>query len=182
GPRRVNGEFSWDNGSRLYYANLTGKINGGFPQVEPFPGFLVVGVSRLDNPTPTSVLNKNSWMPPVISSSRTSATSFEDKEQIWADNAESSPFFGHVYVCVDDFRSNSRGNALAQTVSVNISTDGGDTWKVKQISTAASNAARGFQGGCTVRTDSEGTVYVFYTHFAVGTPGLGAHTMQKSFD
>src|SRR6185436_14332362 len=129
GPRPVNGEFSWDNGSRLYYANLTGTISGGFPQIEPFRGFLGIGVSRLDNPTPESVLDKDSWMPPVIPSSRTSATSFEDKEQIWADNAESSPFFGNVYVCVDDYRSNSRGNALAQTVSVNISTDGGDTWK-----------------------------------------------------
>ena len=182
GPRPVNGEFSWDNGSRLYYANLTGTIRGGFPQIEPFRGFLGIGVSRLDNPTPTSVLDQDSWMPPVIASSRTSATSFEDKEQIWADNAESSPFFGNVYVCVDDYRSNSRGAAIAQTVSVDISTDGGETWRVKQISTAASNASRGFQGGCTVRTDSEGTVYVFYTHFAVGTPGFGAHRMQKSFD
>jgi len=182
GPRPVNGHFSWDNGSRLYYANLTGKINAGFPQIEPFRGFLGVGVSRLDNPTPTSVLNKNSWMPPVISSSRTSATSFEDKEQIWADNAESSPFFGHVYVCVDDFRSNSRGRATSQTVSVNISTDGGATWSVKQINTAASNNTLGFHGGCTVRTDSAGSVYVFYTHFQVGTPGHGAHTMQKSTD
>jgi hypothetical protein len=121
-------------------------------------------------------------MPPVIASSRTSATSFEDKEQIWADNAESSPFFGNVYVCVDDFRSNSRGRASSQTVSVDVSTDGGNTWTVKQISTAETNATRGFHQGCTVRTDSEGNVYVFYTHFAIGLPGFGAHTMQKSTD
>jgi hypothetical protein len=182
GPRPVDGEFSWANGSRLYYANLTGKIGAGFPQIEPFRGFLGVGVSRLDNPTPTSVLNQNSWMPPVIASSRTSTTSFEDKEQIWADNAETSPFFGNVYVCVDDFRSLSRGAATSQNVSVDISTDGGDTWTVKQIGTSTTNAARGFHGGCTVRTDSHGTVYVFYTHFAVGTPGFGAHTMQTSTD
>jgi hypothetical protein len=182
GPRAVNGEFSWSNGSRLYYANLTGSIADGFPQIEPFHGFLGVGVSRLDNPTSSSVLDKNSWMPPVIASSRTSATSFEDKEQIWADNAESSPFFGNVYVCVDDFRSLSRGQALAQTVEVDVSRDGGETWKVKQISTATTNTAKGFHGGCTVRTDSDGVVYVFYTHFAIGTPGFGAHTMQKSFD
>jgi hypothetical protein len=182
GPRPVNGDFSWGNGSRLYYANLTGKINAGFPQIEPFRGFLGVGVSRLDYATPSRVLNKNSWMAPVIASSRTSTTSFEDKEQIWADNAETSPFFGNVYVCVDDFRSLSRGAATAQTVEIDISTDGGDTWKTKQINGATTNVARGFHGGCTVRTDSNGVVYVFYTHFAIGTPGFGAHTMQKSDD
>jgi hypothetical protein len=182
GPRPVNGEFSWSNGSRLYYANLTGSIADGFPQVAPFRGFLGIGVSRLDHPTRSSVLDKNSWMPPVIASSRTSATSFEDKEQIWADNAETSPFFGNVYVCVDDFRSLSRGQAFSQTVEVDISGDGGQTWKVKQISTATTNVARGFHAGCTVRTDSHGVVYVFYTHFQIGTPGFGAHTMQKSFD
>jgi hypothetical protein len=182
GPRPVNGEFSWSNGSRLYYASLTGSIADGFPQVAPFRGFLGIGVSRLDHPTRSSVLDKNSWMPPVIASSRTSATSFEDKEQIWADNAETSPFFGNVYVCVDDFRSLSRGQAFSQTVEVDISGDGGQTWKVKQISTATTNVARGFHAGCTVRTDSHGVVYVFYTHFQIGTPGFGAHTMQKSFD
>jgi hypothetical protein len=182
GPRPVNGEFSWANGSRLYYANLTGSIADGFPQVAPFRGFLGIGVSRLDHPTRSSVLDKNSWMPPVIASSRTSATSFEDKEQIWADNAETSPFFGNVYVCVDDFRSLSRGQAFSQTVEVDISGDGGQTWKVKQISTATTNVARGFHAGCTVRTDSHGVVYVFYTHFQIGTPGFGAHKMQKSFD
>ncbi len=123
GPKPLDGTFSWSNGSRLYYANLTGAISAGFPRIEPFHGQLAVGVSRLDNPTPSSVLLQNSWMPPVIASSRTSSTSFEDKEQIWADNAETSPFFGNVYACVDDFRSLSRGAHTMQK-----STDGGKTW------------------------------------------------------
>jgi hypothetical protein len=182
GPRPVNGTFSWANGSRLYYANLTASLTDGFPQKEPFKGFLAVGVSRLDNPTATSVANKDSWRPPVLATPRMSSTTFEDKEQIWADNAATSPFFGNVYMCVDEFRSNSRGQALPLPQVVSISTDGGNTWSQKQVNSAQTNAALGFHVGCTIRTDSHGVVYLFYTHFQVGLPGIGSHAMQKSFD
>lgn len=182
GPRPVNGTFSWANGARLYYGNLTASLTDGFPQHEPFKGFLGVYVSRLDNPTPTSVLDKNSWMPPVLASPRTSSTTFEDKDQIWADNASSSPSFGNVYMCVDEFRSNSKGQAIAQTEVVSTSTDGGDTWTKRQVANATANPQLGFRAGCSIRTDSHGVVYLFYTHFQVGLPGIGTHVMQKSFD
>lgn len=182
GPKRVGGTFSWANGSRLYYVNLMGAVTATFPQKEPFKGFLSLGVSRLDNPTPTSVLDKNSWMAPVIVANKTSATTFEDKEQVWADNAATSPFFGNVYACVDEYRSNGQGNAFSQTEQVIRSSDGGDTWTMKQVRSATANVAKGFRGACNIRTDSHGVVYLFYTHFEVGSPGLGAHTMQKSLD
>jgi len=182
GPKPANGTFAWANGSRLYYVNLTGAIDATFPQKEPIKGFLSLGVSRLDNPTPTSVLDKNSWMAPVIATNRTSATTFEDKEQVWADNAETSPFFGSVYVCVDEYRSNGKGAGFSQTEEVVRSTDGGATWTMKQVRSAAANVAQGFRGACNIRTDSHGVVYLFYTHFQAGTPGHGAHTLQKSFD
>ena len=68
-------------------------------------------------------------MPPVIASKQSSAT-FADKEQIWADNASSSPFFGNVYVCFASFTGER------PPMRVSRSTDGGDTWSTKQVSPA----------------------------------------------
>jgi len=67
-------------------------------------------------------------------------------------------------------------------ILVAVSNNGGDTWQTHQISESATNFIQGSRSGCTVRTDSEGVVYVFYTQFAVGTPGIGAHVMVKSFN
>jgi hypothetical protein len=194
GPIPSNGHFAWANGSRVYYANLTGAWPSGFAFPNPeFHGYLAVGVSRLDNPTPASVLNKASWKPPVISTQHAGQTAFEDKEQIWADNASSSPFFGRVYVCNAEFRSNGRhaalgGNAPAP-LTVSVSRDGGDTWTAKSVTSAATNGkGPNLWGlsGCTLRTDSHGVVYLFSEMFEnptlVGLPTHGFHVMFKSFD
>src|SRR5205823_14400314 len=109
-----------------------------------------------------------------------------DKEQIWADNASSSPFFGRVYVCFASYRSQEKGVAVPQPLIVATSTDGGSTWTPKQVTSASDNPFNTKQGfgrsGCTVRTDSRGVVYVLANQFAVGMPGLGSHILIKSFD
>jgi hypothetical protein len=185
GPRPVNGHFSWANGARLYYANLVTQLleDRFFPITEPFAGLFDIAVSRLDSPTPSSVLDKNSWLPPVIAMPHTSVTTFEDKDQIWVDNAASSPYFGNVYVCADELRSllisHGRGNAATEVVA--ISSDGGDTWTKRQVAGAATNTAQGTKIACTIRTDSNGVVYLFYTRFGIGT-SVGTQVMQKSFD
>jgi hypothetical protein len=180
----ASGHFSWSNGSRLYYANLTSN----FPGAATFKGAEAIYVSRLDGTpalTPTIVADQDNWKAPVLVTKQ-SATTFSDKEQIWADNAESSPFFGNVYLCLASFRSNSQGNAAPQPLVVATSRDGGSTWTNKQVTPATNNPfnpQHGFgRSGCTVRTDSHGVVYVLANQFAVGMPGSGKHIMIRSFD
>ena len=185
GPKPdASGHFSWANGSRLYYANLTHP----FPGQAPFRGFEAVAVSRTDDVQAAAAggaAGAAAWQAPVIVTKQ-SSTTFSDKEQVWADNASSSPFFGHAYVCLASFRSQEKGLALPQPLIVATSTDGGSTWTQKQVTSASNNPFNTKQGfgrsGCTVRTDSHGVVYVFADQFGVGTPGHEAHIMIKSLD
>ena len=100
------------------------------------------------------------------------AAQFSDKEQIWADNASSSPFFGNAYVCYA--ASGPAGHGfIAQPLFVLTSRDGGDSWVQKQVTPATDNvnSKNGFgRSGCTIRTDSQGVVYVFVNQFASGSP------------
>ena len=182
-----DGNFSWENGSRLYYANLTSN----FPGSQAFKGFEAIAVSRIDGPaetglTPEIVADQDNWMPPVVASKQNSAL-FSDKEQAWADNAESSPFFGNAYVCYAGFGGAFGGGSTPQPLNVLTSTDGGDTWTQKKVTTATNNinSPNGFgRSGCTVRTDSEGTVYVFVYQFAFQAEGSATGTIQmiRSFN
>jgi hypothetical protein len=178
GPKPgTNGAFSWANGSRLYYSNLTSNF-GTTKRDETFKGFEGIAVSRTDDPTSAAAGTGSAWMDPVLISKQNSTT-FSDKEQIWADNASSSPFFGHVYVCWADFRSNSQGNALPTPLIVARSSDGGSTWTQKQVGPATDNGINSQPDGCTVRTDSHGNVYVF----GVGSRGgTSFEMMYKSTD
>jgi hypothetical protein len=159
GPKPGPGGFSWDNGERLYYANLTSNF-GSTRTDQTFKGFEAIGVSRTDNMQAAASNDKNAWLPPVLIS-RQSSTTFSDKDQIWADNASSSPYFGNVYVCWAAFTGQEKGNAAPAPLQVAVSHDGGDTWKQHQISAAADNSQRNPEDGCTIRTDSHGNAYVF---------------------
>jgi hypothetical protein len=159
GPKPGAGGFSWGNGERLYYSNLTAN----FPapkQSQAFKGFEAIAVSRTDDIAAAAASVKSAWDPPVVIS-RQSGTTFSDKSQIWADNASSSRFFGNVYVCWAAFRGQEKGNAAPAPLQVAVSRDGGNTWTQHQISGAANNSQRNPEDGCTIRTDSYGNAYVF---------------------
>ena len=162
GPVFKNGTFSWSNGERLYYANLTSNFNTVRSE-EAFKGFEAIGVSRIDGQpalTPAIVADQNNWRAPVVISKQ-SSTTFSDKEQVWADNAASSPFFGNVYVCWASFRGQEKGHGTPAPLIVATSTDGGNTWTQKQVTAAANNGQIQPLDGCTIRTDSQGNVSVF---------------------
>jgi hypothetical protein len=181
GPRPGPNGFSWANGSRLYYANLSSNL--GSKKDETFKGFEAIYVSRTDDPQTAAeggADGKEAWMHPVRVSKQSSAT-FADKEQIWADNAASSPFFGNVYVCWANFIGASAPLVVAT------SRNGGSTWAQKNVTPAHNVAPKHWgQSGCTIRTDSHGVVYVFYEEFQnpakVGLPPTGTHSLVKSFD
>lgn len=183
GPRPGPNGFSWSNGSRLYYANLTSNF-GATRSDQTFKGFEAIGVSRTDDVRAAAAGDKGAWCvgaagcAPVLISKQ-SSTTFSDKEQIWADNVSSSPYFGTVYTCWAAFRSIGAGPA---PLTVGVSHDGGETWRTRQISAAADNNQRSPLDGCTIRTDSDGNAYVF----GVGTLSQAGHQpfefMSRSTD
>jgi hypothetical protein len=173
GPRPdADGNFSWTNGSRLYYANIAFNLG------DTFKGVAAVYVSRTDDTAAAAAGDNNAWMQPVLVSKQNS-TLFADKEQIWADNAASSPFFSNVYISYTAFRGQ---NGAAVPIMLSVSSDGGNTWTIKKVTEAATNAKHGFRQGTTIRTDSNGVVYLFFPRFGPGVPGIGTHAMVKSYD
>jgi hypothetical protein len=171
GPRPGPRGFSWANGSRLYYANLAFPLTGQ----KPFTGSSAAAVSRTDNVQAAATGDQGAWMDPVIVTKQNAAL-LSDKEDIWADNAASSRFFGNVYLCNTAFRSIG---GPSEPIVLSTSSDGGNTWRQRQLTSASSSAQSGGRQGCAVRTDSTGVVYVVWEGTA---GGQSVQYLARSFD
>jgi hypothetical protein len=190
GPRPdAQGRFSWANGSRLYYANLTANLSAKRSEAG-FKGVEAIGVSRTDDVVAAAAGGpggKAAWRPPVVIPGSNSAAAFADKEQVWADNAASSGFFGNAYVCFARYVGGPSAGSAAHTLDVASSSDGGDSWsKVTVVSIPGSSSGLPFflfsgASGCTIRTDSSGTVHVFWLGWDQRLQQQGIYT-ARSFD
>ena len=181
GPQRgSNGKFSWSNGWRLYYANLTSNFSGDRSEFV-FPGFEAIAVSRLDSQDYAAAKAgvNTAWKAPVIVSKQNAAL-FSDHEMVAVDDASSSPLFGSVYVCNAAFRSQEK-HGLPEPIVLNSSHDGGATWITRQLSQAVNNNTISGRQDCAVNTDSDGNVYVFWDGFDPNTKSL-AIFMTRSAD
>jgi hypothetical protein len=175
GPRPDrSGNFSWANGARLYYGNLTANLNA--KRSEAFRGAEAVAVSYTDDLAGAALGSNAAWSAPVIVTRQNSAL-FSDKPAVWVDNAATSSHFGSVYECNIAFRSNG---GSAEPVMFTRSTNGGVTFSApNQLTAAAGAGPGGGRQGCTIRTDSVGTVYVFWEGTVAGS---SVQMMDRSFD
>ena len=162
GPRPdSSGHFSWANGSRLYYANLTSNFATERSD-QSFRGFEAIAVSHTDDPAAAAANDASAWSDPaIVTSRRQSATTFSDKEALTVDNAASSPRLGTAYVCYTLFKSQQ--DTGPEQIAVSHSIDGGDTWsRPTTLSAAFDNPQHTGRQGCSIRTDSKGTVYAVW--------------------
>jgi hypothetical protein len=162
GPRPdSNGHFSWSNGSRLYYANLTSNFSTQRTE-STFKGFEAIAVSHADNLAAAADNDASAWSDPaIVTARRQSQTTFSDKEDITVDNAATSPRLGTAYVCYTQFKSQKEIGP--EQIAVSHSTDGGDTWsRPTTLSSAFANKMRPGRQGCSIRTDSNGKVYAVW--------------------
>jgi BNR repeat protein len=162
GPRPdADGHFSWDNGSRLYYGNLTSNFATERSD-QTFKGFEAIAVSHADDLEAAAADDAGAWSDPaIVTQRRQSQTTFSDKDAIWADNAATSQHFGTVYVCYTLFKSQKEIGP--EQIAVSHSTDGGDTWsRPTTLSSAFANGKKPGRQGCAIRSDSKGNVYAVW--------------------
>jgi hypothetical protein len=165
GPVLRDGKFSWANGSRLYLSNMATNLTQTVIRPGSIESTSTLTVSHIDDPTRTRVADQSDWSAPVIVPKTEPSISLPTEDQIWADNASSSRYFGNVYLCYNDYYFDRSGSVpIYPTVAV--STDDGQNWTVHRVGPPIDSAKQGYREGCAIRTDSHGEVYAVFTHLS----------------
>jgi hypothetical protein len=85
-------------------------------------GFEAIAVSHTDDVAGAAAGENSPWSRPFIASKQNSAL-FADHPAIAADDAQTSPFFGSVYICDAAFRGTAefigKGNAAPEPIVLN---------------------------------------------------------------
>ena len=143
------GRFSWANGSRLYYANLTS--NSGATRLATFRGFEAIAVSSTDNVRGAAADNASAWRAPVSSpSSRRRRSPTRSRS---GPTTRSQPVLRQRLRVLGVVPQQEKGNALPDRSS---SRDPLTAGPVGPLVRSARRRQRHQQqpDGCTVRTDS----------------------------
>ena len=139
--RGANGTFSWSNGSRLYYANLTANFSAiarneqNFRGAKPLPS--PDGRRRRRLPRTT----KNAWLPPVIVVEAELCALLGQGADLGRQRVI-QPLSSAT--CTSATPRSEASAARPSPILLARSTDAGDTWDVRQITPAANtgNARR----------------------------------------
>jgi hypothetical protein len=186
--------FSW-SASRLYYATTVRPVGADEGDVGRVQGSQQLGVARTDDVLAAVAPNAGDatkWIPLSSSSIFTPDAvghlKFRYGPSVWVDDAQAgNPSFGRVYLCwtfLRDPHVQPHVPALGSPNPVMLarSPDGGDHWLKESISLEKSRAGSFGRQGCTVRTDSHGTIYVAWEEYLRGEPGMYAEEMAVSTD
>ncbi|MEO6571756.1 MAG: sialidase family protein [Ilumatobacteraceae bacterium] len=149
GPKPdARGRFSYSNGVRAYYSSLA-TISGA-------KGYEYIIVSHSDD-------NGATWSAPVVGTTKTSTTDFNDKNWIGVDNSPTSPYFGRVYLSWTEFRSATATGNGSEPIQVAVSANGGASFgSPKQLSPAGNNGTGNGRQGSSIDVGPDGTVYVAF--------------------
>jgi hypothetical protein len=82
----ARGSFNWDNGSRLYYSNLSSNLSTVRSE-QTFKGFEAIAVSHADTLRAAANDDASAWSAPTVVTQQQSQTTLPDKPDITADNA-----------------------------------------------------------------------------------------------
>ena len=156
--------FSSDDYGQSWEGIMTGagKTNNGDPAAAiSFTGWRYIGRISLDRGQSVAYSKDQgrTWKEVTVATVPPETYGILDKNHLWVDNAESSPFRGHLYTGWTDFIHNSPDSAQVQ---VSRSSDGGQSWSTP-VAISRDVHAGNFNHGVNLQAGPSGEVYAVWS-------------------